>query len=745
MFDFLMFRAIEFFSDERASVTIPSNVFRIDDERYFSPVDEFVLIGIKTDDTLSFEYNALKLYQKVLQFHLTKTDVLPMVDADLARLKYIHRKSAVASKDEIYIEALRKMYLKYGDQPVSAEIAYHLASMLRNQGYKYKPLVSDDYKWQLKEALEIAESAAKRFPNSDGAKNCSVLVDQIKSSQLNITANHAVTPRLPSLALVGYRNIDSLYLRIVSLDYEEDQKRLFQNHNQKVQIEKYLSLKAYTNWSLKLPPDTDYQTHSTEIKLPPLPSGYYILLASSTPDFKLQSEVTFLPFWSTNISVIGRLTNDGYEFHILDRKSGQPIPKLKIQLVRRNYDYRVGGIKDSTVQHLVTDKNGFGKISPGMAPDNHFNLKINSPKDSFVTETIWLGYLIDVEAEKEIRTHFFTDRAIYRPGQTIYFKGIVLEKDGDKSAIKTKFPSTVIFTDANGQEIGKQELVTNEFGSFSGSFVVPQGVLTGYMQISDNYGRVGFQVEEYKRPRFEVTFPSIEGSFKLGEEITVAGKAMSFAGSTLSDAKVSYRVVRNARFPIIWWGWRDRFPSSPDMEIASGNSVTDSNGQFRITFKAIPDPDISKDLSPIFTYTVFVGVTDINGETQRSETSVSVGYTALLIATNVEDNVNAEDGVELEVKTTNLNGQPEAARGNITINRIIQPRQVLYSRKWARPDKFTMTREEFNKNFPGEVFDNEDDITQWKKGETIFLGKFSTPDSSSFPALKNIAPRVISD
>jgi hypothetical protein len=82
-----------------------------------------------------------------------------------------------ASKDEIYIEALRKMYLKYGDQPVSAEIAYHLASMLRTQGYKYKPLVSDDYKWQLKEALEIAESAAKRFPDSDGAKNCSVLVD----------------------------------------------------------------------------------------------------------------------------------------------------------------------------------------------------------------------------------------------------------------------------------------------------------------------------------------------------------------------------------------------------------------------------------------------------------------------------------------------------------------------------------------------------------------------------------------
>jgi uncharacterized protein YfaS (alpha-2-macroglobulin family) len=740
LFDFLVFRAIEFFSDERASVTIPSNVFRMDEEKFFAPVDEFVGIEILTEDTLSFEYQALKLYQQVLQFHLTnKKDIMPLVDADLARLKYIHRKSAVASKDEIYIEALRKMYLKHGDQPVSAEIAYHLASMLRTQGYKYKPLVSDDYKWQLKEALEIAESAAKRFPDSDGAKNCSVLVDQIKSSQLNITANHAVTPRLPSLALVGYRNIDSLYLRIVSLDYEADQKRLHQN--QKVQIEKYLSLKAYTNWSLQLPTDNDYQTHSTEIKLPPLPSGYYILLASSTPDFNLESEVTFLPFWSTNLSVIGRLTNDGYEFHILDRKNGQPFPNLKIQLVSQRYDYRIGGVKDSTAQQLVTDKNGFGKIPRGLTPDNsQIYLKTSTSKDNFVTETIWMGYPYETEAKKEIRTHFFTDRAIYRPGQTMYYKGIVLEKDGDKSAIKTKFPSTVSFTDVNGQEISKQELVTNEFGSFSGSFVVPQGVLAGYMQISDNNGSVGFQVEEYKRPRFEVTFPPIEGSYKLGEEIQVTGKAMSYAGSTLSDANVSYRVVRNARFPIIWWGWHDRFPSSPEMEIASGTSVTDNNGQFRITFKAIADPDISKELSPIFTYTVYVDVTDINGETQRGETSVSVGYAAMVITTNVEDHVNTDEGLKLEIKTTNLNGEPEAAKGSISINRIIQPKQVLFSRKWARPDKFTMTREDFNKNFPGEVYNNEDDISHWEKGETIFAEKFSTPDSSAFPVLKNIAP-----
>ena len=740
LFDFLLFRAIDFFSDERASVTVPSNYFKVDDKAYFAPVEDFIRMKIQAEDSLSFEYQALKLYQQVLQYHLSKDgNVLSLIDADLARLQYIYRKSTLADKDELYIRSLRAMYEKYIEHPVSVEIAYQLASILRSKGYKYKPLVSDDFKWHLKEAVEIAESAVERFPDTDGASNCKVLIEQIKSPALNISANNAATPRLPSLAMVGYRNIDSLFLRIVSLDYETDQKRLHQN--QKDQIEKYLSYKAYTSWSLKMPTDNDFQMHSAEIKLPPLPSGYYILLASSTPDFNLQFEVTFLPFWSTNIGVIGRLANNGYEFHILDRKKGQPIQNPKIQIVKRSYDYRVGGFVDSVAQYLVTDKNGFGIIPTEMTSENsHICLKISTPKDSFVTEPIWIGNINEAEVEKEIRTHFFTDRAIYRPGQTMYYKGIVLEKDGHKSAIKTKFSSTVIFTDVNGQEIGKQEVVTNEFGSFSGSFVIPQGVLTGYMQISDGFGSVGFRVEEYKRPRFEVTFPPVEGSTKLGEEIAVAGKAISFAGSTLSDAKVSYRVVRNARFPIIWWGWRDRFPSSPQMEIASGTSVTDSNGQFRITFKAIPDPDISQNFSPIFTYAVFVGVTDINSETQRAETSISVGYTALLITTNVEDHVNAEEGLKLEVKTTNLNGQPEAANGNIAIFRIKQPRQVLYSRKWARPDKFTMTREEFKKLFPGEVYDNEDDITQWEKGETIFSSKFSTPGNSSFPVLKNMSP-----
>jgi hypothetical protein len=164
-------------------------------------------------------------------------------------------------------------------------------------------------------------------------------------------------------------------------------------------------------------------------------------------------------------------------------------------------------LKTVHVQQLVTDKNGFGKIPRGLTPDNsQIYLKSSTSKDNFVTETIWMGYPYETEAKKEIRTHFFTDRAIYRPGQTMYYKGIVLEKDGDKSAIKTKFPSTVSFTDVNGQEISKQELVTNEFGSFSGSFVVPQGVLAGYMQISDNNGSVGFQVEEYKRPGSRLLF-----------------------------------------------------------------------------------------------------------------------------------------------------------------------------------------------------------------------------------------------
>ncbi len=476
--------------------------------------------------------------------------------------------------------------------------------------------------------------------------------------------------------------------------------------------------------------------------MPALSQGYYVLLSSNDESFSAKSAlVTSNTFWQTHISYLSRSDNNGKnELAVLNRESGQPLAGVKVQAFYREYNSNARRYESRAGSVFVTDKTGMVSIPPmgDNRRGNQFYLIFTSKEDKLITESYFSGYSYrSSEPRTVVHTHFFTDRAIYRPGQTIYFKGIVLERKGEDVKIKTRLRTDVSLYDVNGQLVSKQTLTTNDFGSFSGNFVAPQGVLTGSMNIRCETGSVSIQVEEYKRPKFEVTFEPVKGSYKLDETLVVKGKATAYAGSSVSDAKVTYRVVRNARFPY-WWGWRG-MPVSDEMEIANGETVTGSDGSFSITFKAIPDRTIDRKTNPVFTYTVYADVADINGESHSSESAVTVGYKALLVNTDLTDDINLEKGVQFSLTTTNLNGEKEAASGTITITKLRKPEQVLFSRKWARPDRFTMTKAEFEKDFPGEIYKDEDDVTTWRKETSVFSATFSTPADSVFKLANSIS------
>jgi len=742
LFDFLAFRAVEFFASERAGVTIAANSFKINIPDYFAPAAEFIQLQLRAEGTKSFEFYALSLYQEILSFHINDLkDFSALIDADLARLEFVFQKSTLPNKDNLYKKALKDLGEKYKNHPFSATVWYELAVQLNESGSKYKPLVSDDYKWDKKEALNIAENATKSFPESDGANNCRNLIEQIKTPFLQITSNYAVRPLKPSLVLVDYKNIEKLYFRIIRLDPEKDQKLSMQS--QEEILTQYISASSLQMWNISMPSDGDFQSHSTEVKNPALPTGYYVLLVSTDDKFSSKSHLAYSRFWSTNLSVINKHNSNGdNELLVVDRTSGQPMAKVKVQTFTRQYDYRSREYVEHAGKVYFTDKNGFVLLNPGSPEQNtQFYLVISTKNDKFITDAYFSNYRYDNnEIRTETRTHFFTDRSIYRPGQTIYYKGIVVEKKGNQSKIKTTHRSKVDFYDVNGQVISSQDVISNEFGSFSGTFMAPAGVLTGSMSISNGSGSTTIQVEEYKRPKFEITFNPIKGSYKLDKPVSITGKALAYAGSSISGATVTYRVVRNVRFPYFWWGWRGIYPSSPELEIANGVLTTDTKGEFEITFNAISDPTVTARFSPIFTYSVFADVSDINGETHSAETSVSVGYDALLVTTNINDELNSEKGLTLEIKTTNLNGEPEPASGIVSINKIVAPAEILFSRKWERPDKFTMSKGEFLSHFPGEIYSDEDDVTKWTKGESVFSKTFSTPADSAIKALTNPEP-----
>ena len=734
LYDFLANRAVDFFMNDESSIIQPVYKFVLDKEVYFSDASKFARLDIETRDSLSLKFYATQILQNLIGFHLNDKDPTALVDIDLKRLEFVRLNSILPAKDSLFLNSVQQTENKYKSYPVSADAGYIIASELLKNGQKYSPLVSDLNKWDVKESYEKCEEVIKRFPDSDGAQNCKVLKAGIVKSNIKITKGNVNIPEKPFLTLVDYKNVSKIYFRIVQTDFEAD-RDLQQSYRRKNDLlEQYISKPVFRSWEQEIPDDGDYQNHSVEVKIPGLPLGYYIVLASTTDDFSLNAGmIAYGSVWISKISYISQKSaKNGFRFYVLDRESGSPVKGVSAKIFFREYDYNSREYIYKQGGSFVSDSKGYFEI-PALEENtrpNSFFIDFANKDDRLVTENQFYqaGYHPPTD-RKETRTWFFTDRSIYRPGQTVYFKGIVLEGQKEEYDIKPGFKTTVEFKDANYQKIAELELTTNKYGSFNGSFIAPAGVLNGQMTIKNNSGSVTISVEEYKRPKFEVVFNPVEGSYKLNEQVNVTGSAKAYAGSNIDNAQVKYRVVRNTDFP--WrYGWFGYFPASPEMEIAEGITTTDENGEFKIDFKAIPDYSASAKYHPDFRYTVYADVTDINGETQSATTSVVVSKTALKVNLDIADMVDKENFNEFKITTTNLNGRPEPAQGKIIISKLQQPERLLRDRLWNTPDKFVIGEEEFVKNFPYDEYKNESDFENLKAESVVATLDFNTASDS---------------
>ncbi len=733
LYDLLAHRAVDFFMNEETGLTEPIYRFSMDSPDYFAPVREFVRLPISSQDTLSRSYYAIRLLQDIVRSHLNDRTPEALIDADLKRLNFVHQEAVMDLKDSLYRQALQTLLDDHRTHASSAGISFVLANALYEKGSGYDPLKSDEHKWDMKRARELCLEALKNHPTSEGALSCKTLLERIESKEISLTTDYATYQGSPFPALVRYKNTETAYLRIICMDPEKD-REIRELGREDTPLVAYLKEPVLREWNLKLPDDGDYQPHSVEISLPALPPGYYILMLSPNPTFTSRTEpVAYTSFWITDISYISRGDEKGsYDIYVLHRDKGTPLPGVTVTAYNRDYDNKARKSRLVEWQRFTTDVQGLVEIPAPSRKDRSRALILDFSKDGdrLLTDTyFYLQFYPDKEKEKKPRTFFFTDRAIYRPGQTVYFKGIVIGSDGKENEILAKHPTEVTFYDVNHQKIASLSLVTNEYGSFNGSFTAPSGVLTGAMTIRNESGSITVQVEEYKRPKFEVVFEPVKGVYKLNEQVSVTGVAKSYAGVGLDQAQVRYRVVRSAIFPYPLW-WRGWFPPAPEMEIANGLLTTGDTGQFTITFKAVPDLSLDKKFKPVFHYRIYADVTDLNGETQSSSNLVAVGYNAMLVDADIPVQLDKAGKASFILRTTNLNGQPEPARVKVGIYKLKEPGRIFRERQWPRPDKFLMSQKEFYDLFPYDIYNDEDNAERWEREAIILEKEHQTPADS---------------
>jgi len=741
LFDFLGHRALDFFKSNKFNVPGSAETFVIEDKRFFGANTTFMQAAkLGTTDSLNTEFFAIKLFYELTKFHAGKHNANALFSVELERLKFVKDKAFISDKDDIYYSALERLAQAYQSESFSSEALYEMALFHSNKAASYNFKGDTTVRWEYKVAMDICDKTIKKFPDAYGSQQCLALANGIAQKNLNIKGESAIPSNSESLFLLEYRNVSKLYYKIVPYDHKKINNGRYK-HN-KLLKDLRSSTGVYSK-TLDLIQPKDYQNHSTEILIPALENGFYYLVVSSDPSFKQEGNAfSYMPLWSSDITYQIRNERGTQSVLITDRVNGSPLEGAKATVSYQKYNYKLRYYETKILGNYVSDENGQFDFKPNVDYYNYF-VSIKHNNESYAPSNSHYAYRYYKDDYEHTVTRFFTDRTIYRPGQTIYFKGIVTSQSKEKKELRKNYSTTVYFYDVNSQEIAHKEVTTNQFGSFEGSFTAPFGVLTGSMRIQDGNGSTYFRVEEYKRPKFSVTIDPLEGETQVNDNIKMTGFAQAFAGNYIDGAEVKYRVTRTTSYSYwyYWWYWQ---PYTAPKEISHGDLTTDEDGAFSVTFPAIPDKSSDPKNLPIFTYTLHVDVTDVNGETHSNSSSVMVGYQSLQMSNNFKSDMNNEKDFFLRLSTTNLNGQKIPAKGNILIEKLNGPSTPLYNRHWQEPDLPLMNKGEFKSHYPNQVYSDENNRHLWKAEKKVFETNFDTKktDSIAIKSYKNWAPGV---
>lgn len=726
MYDVVVHHALQFYSAGEQAGSRSINAFDLTaDSPIFGSQEEFLAWNPESTDTRAPLLVAVKLYQDLLRFHSGDAEPTAKLDVDLARLDFAYNHAVGEEKKARYEAALSRFLTASSDSPIWAQAKATLAQL----AYE-----SDNPAG----ARQIAKEALDRFPESVGANRCYNLIAQVESREAQVMTERIWNAPWPSIQ-VRYRNVTKVYFRLVPFNFAQfaASPQSWQPESLDEEgIRKAIAAKPTKAWSADLPATEDLRSRLQELPVPEdVKAGSYLLLSSHREDFAdADNQISVTEVWVSKLALAIR-THEGEGLvggHVLDAATGLPIKGATVQA----WQYDRGGQRVIEIPSVTTDENGEFKF----AADNRQRMLLlaSSGTDKISSINMIHTNLYRERAAQHEVTQFFTDRAIYRPGQTIRYKGIChsFNQQSDEYQTLSQRKVTVALFDVNNKEVERIEHRSNDYGSFSGSFTAPRGKLTGVMfvrVVDGPNGQANVRVEEYKRPKFEVEVLAPKVSAKLNEEVEVQGKATAYTGAVIDGATVQWRVVREVRYPA-WWYWRMWWlpvGNNQSQEIARGTTTTLADGTFNVKFNAQPDKSVSPESEPTFNYTIHADVTDGTGETRSSNRSINVGYTALSATLSCDQWQTTAKQIEVSVRTTTLDGEGQAAEGSVKIYSLKQPDKV------TRPSLLSINQPPIARGAVPPK--DQSNPNSWPLGDVAFESNFKT-DASGSQTLKAELP-----
>lgn len=648
------------------------------------------------DEKKSQEFFNKALEQPELLAKHTSTEYVPLtlkgVDGSSFNNDLLHLIGFEADSKEAYLQ-LYTYYNKVGNRGAACLCAYKLIEKYRQDDVrevkKSKYLQTIDSLIQVYQDIpEAGELAVEHFRFMEGATDAKPQdklnyinyalsrwggwsrMNELRNAQKRLTEPMFQVKDMPQVLRPGekawvqlnVRNLQNLKISISRLNITADNDYNAQNEATYKMLLKKTTKLHQKDFSRNYYGRPDYEEVKDSIEIGGnLPLGAYLMeVTSDNTGIAPQREL----FYVSNLAVmIQQLPDDKHRYVVVNATDGQPIAGAKIELYDQRYDFKTK--KDKRIVHarLTTDENGeaYFKNVDGNVLISTSNDKFTPAKDIYLSRTRYYE-----RKDDKIEHQLFTDRSIYRPGQTVHASAIsyIVKKGLDASVPGKSMELNFILRDPNWKQVAEQKATTDEYGTASVDFELPKEGKTGQYSISVN-GTASeyFRVEEYKRPTFEITFPKVNEKYTWGDTVVVKASAKTYAGVPVQGAKVEYQVTR--RNQLWWWG-----AGSAGQLVKTDSCVTREDGTFdvEIPLEASLSGKDEADMSDFmrqarfFNFEVSAIVTDISGESHEGVMSLPLGTKPTILTVNLPKRIETDSLKTVTFAYRNASGMPISSR-----------------------------------------------------------------------------------
>ena len=624
----------------------------------------------------SQEFFKKALEQPELLARHTSAEYVPLtlkgVDGSSFNNDLLHLIGFEADSKEAYLQ-LYTYYNKVGNRGAACLCAYKLIEKYRQDDVrevkKSKYLQTIDSLIQVYQDIpEAGELAVEHFRFMEGATDAKPLdklnyinyalsrwggwsrMNELRNAQKRLTEPMFRVKDMPLVLRpserkwvhLNVRNLQNLKVSISRLNITADNEYDVQNEATYKMLLKKTTKLHQKDFSRNYYGRPNYEEVKDSIEIGGnLPLGAYLMeVTSDNTGIAPQREL----FYVSNLAVmIQQLPDDRHRYVVVNATDGQPVPGAKIVLYDRNYDDKTGKFKRVIHARMTTDDQGeaYFKNVDG-------NVLIYTSTDKFApAKDIYLSRARYYEKkDDEVKYQLFTDRAIYRPGQKVHATAVsyIVKKGLDASVPGKSMELKFILRDANWKQVAEQKATTDEYGTASVDFELPQGGQTGMYHVSvNNRANSSFRVEEYKRPTFEITFPKVNEKYTWGDTVVVKASAKTYAGVPVQGAKVEYQVTR--RNQLWWWG-----AGSAGQLVKTDSCVTREDGTFDVeipleaSLSGKDEADMSDfmRIARFFNFEVSAIVTDISGESHEGVMSLPLGTKPTILTVNLPKRIEAD-------------------------------------------------------------------------------------------------------